>query len=66
MNVLDVEAVVIGGGLGTRFGEPYVERIANAAAPHLFVADRPPAFLPAQLGDAGGAIGAALLVDDHG
>jgi len=66
VNVLDVEAVVIGGGLGTRFGEPYVERIADAAAPHLFVADRPPAFLPAELGDAGGALGAALLVDDRG
>ena len=62
VNVLDIGAVVIGGGLGTRFGEPYVERIAAAAAPHLFVADRPPAFLPAELGDQGGAIGAALLV----
>ena len=65
VNVLDVGAVVIGGGLGSRFGEPYVERIAAAAAPHLFVADRPPAFLPAELGDQGGAIGAALLVDDR-
>ncbi len=65
INVIDVGAVVIGGGLGTRFGEPYVERIAAAAAPHLFVADRPPAFLPAELGDLGGAIGAALLVDEH-
>jgi glucokinase len=63
VNVLDVGAVVIGGGLGTRFGEPYVERIAAAAAPHLFVADNPPAFLSAELGDVGGAIGAALLVD---
>jgi glucokinase len=62
INLLDVEAVVIGGGLGTRFGQPYVEKIAKAAEPHLFVADRPPAFLPAQLGDLGGAIGAALLV----
>jgi glucokinase len=65
VNVLDVGAVVIGGGLGTRFGQPYVERIAAAAAPHLFVADRPPAFLPAELGDQGGAIGAALLVDER-
>jgi glucokinase len=65
-NMLDVEAVVIGGGLGTRFGQPYVERIAEAAAPHLFVADRPPAFLPAELGDQGGALGAALLVAERG
>lgn len=64
VNVLDVETVVIGGGLGTRLGEPYVERIREAMMPHLFVSDRPPAVLPAQLGDLGGAIGAALLVED--
>ena len=28
VNVLDVELVVIGGGLGVRFGEPMAERIA--------------------------------------
>ena len=66
VNMLDVEAVIVGGGLGTRFGQPYVERIAAAAAPHLFVADRPPAFLAAELGDLGGALGAALLVDERG
>ena len=63
VNLLDVEAVVIGGGLGTRLGEPYVERIARAMGPHLFVAERPPAISVAQLGDLGGAIGAALMVD---
>ena len=30
VNLLDVEAVIIGGGLGVRFGEPFVERIATA------------------------------------
>lgn len=63
VNLLDVEAVVIGGGLGTRLGEPYVERIAEAMQPHLFVEDRPPAMLTAALGDLGGAIGAALLFE---
>ena len=62
VNLLDVETVVIGGGLGTRLGEPYVKRIESAMMPHLFVSDRPPAVLPAALGDLGGAIGAALLV----
>ena len=62
VNLLDVEAVIVGGGLGTRLGEPFVERIAEAAQPHLFVDERPPAMLPAALGDLGGAIGAALLV----
>jgi glucokinase len=64
VNLLDVEAVIVGGGLGTRLGEPFVERIAAAAQPHLFVDERPPAMLPAALGDLGGAIGAALLVAD--
>jgi len=59
VNLLDVEAVVIGGGLGLRFGEPYVERIAKEMAPHLYVS--PPDLQLASLGDQGGAIGAALL-----
>ncbi|MGN6189574.1 MAG: ROK family protein [Conexibacter sp.] len=61
VNLLDCEAVVIGGGLGVRFGEPMVERIAQAMQPHLFVDERPPAVRLAALGDLGGAIGAALL-----
>ena len=66
VNLLDVEAVVIGGGLGTRLGEPYVKRIQNAMDPHLFVTERPPAVSVAALGDLGGAIGAALLVKPAG
>jgi glucokinase len=63
VNLLDVEAVVIGGGLGTRLGQPYADRIAEAMAPHLFVDERPPAVHAAQLGDSGGALGAALLTE---
>lgn len=62
VNLLDVEAVVIGGGLGVRFGEPVVERIRKAMHPHLFNDDRPPAVKLAGLGDLGGGLGAALLV----
>jgi glucokinase len=62
VNLLDVEAVVIGGGLGTRLGTPYVERIQREMHPHLFVDSRPPAVHPAALGDLSGALGAALLV----
>ena len=32
VNLLDLEAVVIGGGLGVRLGEPYVEKIREADA----------------------------------
>ena len=62
LNVLDVEAVIIGGGLGLRLGTPYVEKIREAMMPHLFASERPPAVELAELGDLGGAIGASLLV----
>jgi glucokinase len=62
VNLLDVEAVIIGGGLGLRLGQPYVDRIREAMMPHLFADDRPPAVELAALGDLGGAIGASLLV----
>jgi glucokinase len=62
VNLIDPEAVIIGGGLGVRFGERYVRRIASRMHPHLFVDDRPPEMRLAALGDLGGAIGAALLV----
>jgi glucokinase len=65
VNLLDVEAVIIGGGLGVRFGDPYVKRIAKAMKPHLFTDDNPPAMHVAALGDFGGAIGAALLSANH-
>lgn len=63
VNLLDVEAVIIGGGLGTRLGAPFVEQIREEALPHLFVSDRPPAMHVAELGDLGGAIGATLGVE---
>jgi glucokinase len=61
VNLLDVEAVIIGGGLGVRFGQPMAERIATEMHPHLFNDSRPPAVRVAGLGDLGGALGAALL-----
>jgi glucokinase len=66
INLLDVEAVIIGGGLGVRFGAPMAERIAAAMLPHLFNDARPPDVHLAALGDLGGAIGAALLARSAG
>ena len=61
LNLIDVEGVVVGGGLGTRLGEPGVARIREAMLPHLFVDDRPPEVRLSELGDLGGAISAARL-----
>jgi glucokinase len=61
VNLLDPEAVVIGGGLGIRLGQPWVEKLREAMLPHLFVDTNPPAILLAELGDLGGAHGGALL-----
>ncbi len=62
VNLLDVEAVLIGGGLGVRFGEEYVERIRKAMAKHLFPGHTMPDVQLVSLGDLGGALGATLLV----
>ena len=60
-NVLDLEAIILGGGLGDRLGSPFVERVRHAIEPHLFVPDRPPELLGTELGDLSGAVGAATL-----
>ncbi|HWV87703.1 MAG TPA: ROK family protein [Capillimicrobium sp.] len=62
VNLLDIEAIVLGGGLGVRFGEPAAARLAEEMQPHLFNDERPPAVKVAELGDYGGALGAAMLV----
>jgi glucokinase len=61
-NLLDLEAIIIGGGLGDRLGAPFVARIAKEMQPRLFVPDRPPAMLTTEFGDLSGAVGAATLV----
>jgi glucokinase len=67
VNLIDVEAVVVGGGLGTRLGEPGLARIREAMLPHLFVDDRRPEVKLTELGDLGGAISAARLAHaQHG
>ncbi len=62
VNLLDVEAVVLGGGLGVRFGDRFMDHLTKEMHKHLFVEDRPPRIQVAELGDLGGAIGASLLV----
>jgi glucokinase len=62
VNLLDIDGVVLGGGLGSRLGAQATERIRAKMRPHIFNPNRDPPVRPAQLGDDGGAIGAALLV----
>lgn len=62
VNLIDPEAVIVGGGLGIRFGERYMEPLMHEMTKHLFVDERPPAVRVASLGDLGGAIGASLLI----
>ncbi|MFL5799536.1 MAG: ROK family protein [Actinomycetota bacterium] len=60
-NLLDLEAIMIGGGLGDRLGKPFADRVAEAMQPHLFVKEHPPTILTTELGDFSGAVGAAVL-----
>lgn len=63
VNLLDVDAVVIGGGLGVRFSDSLVQEIIDGMYAHLLNSDNPPAVRVAGLGDEGGVIGASLLVE---
>ena len=60
VTLLDVEAVLIGGGLGERLGPDWLARIEAASNEHIFFHEKP-VYRLAELGDLGGAIGASLL-----
>ena len=62
MTLLDVEAVVIGGGLGERLGAALARRGSSARPARTRSSATPPEYRLAELGDLGGAIGASLLV----
>ena len=64
INLLDPEAIIIGGGLGLRFGERYMEPLLEEMRKHVFF-ETMPAVKMASLGDLGGAIGASLLVSRY-
>ena len=60
VTLLDVELVVVGGGLGERLGPTWLRKLEKAARRHTFFRP-PPRYALAELGDVGGAIGAGLL-----
>jgi glucokinase len=59
--LVDLDMVVLGGGLGDRLGAPFVAAVEDAVRSRLFVAEAPFTVVPAALGDLAGARGAALL-----
>jgi glucokinase len=60
--LVDVSLVVAGGGLPEKLGAAFVGRVEEAARSRLFVPSSPLRVVPAELGDLGGALGAALLL----
>lgn len=61
---LDLDLVVVGGGVPDKLGPAFVVRIEEALRAELFVPSSPVRVVPAQLGDRAGAVGAALLARD--
>jgi glucokinase len=60
-NLLDLEAIIVGGGLGDRLGAPFVQRVEQEMLPRLRVPERPPTVLETELQDLSGAVGAAVI-----
>lgn len=58
---LDLQLVVVGGGLADRLGPSFVGRIEQATRSELFAGASPLRVVQAELGDRAGAVGAALL-----
>ena len=61
INLIDVELVVIGGGLAEKLGQDLADRIAEAAEPWMLRPNPDLRWVPAALGDDSGVVGAAEL-----
>ncbi|MEM9201391.1 MAG: ROK family protein [Actinomycetota bacterium] len=62
ITLLDVELVVLGGGFAERLGEPFRRALETEVGDRSFAGTTAPV-VAARLGDTGGALGAALLVE---
>jgi glucokinase len=63
--LVDLDRVVLGGGLGDRLGQPFIDAVQQATHERLFIPDAPFSIVPAALGDLAGARGAALLAREQ-
>ncbi len=61
INLLDLDLVVIGGGLAEKLGQDLADRIAAAARPWMLQPSPDLRFVVAELGDDSGVVGAASL-----
>jgi len=59
--LVDLDLIVLGGGLAMKLGPPFVTAVDDALRARLFVPSLAVRVVPAALGDLGGAVGAALL-----
>ena len=66
VNLLDIDMVVIGGGLGDKLGDWYHHRIEAAMRPNLFLQPPQVRMVGAAMGAEGGAVGAAALAEEVG
>lgn len=66
VNLLNLERVVLGGGVADSFGEGFVDRVAVAMGPFLIAPESAPDVVAATLGDYGGALGAAASAAGNG
>ncbi|WP_203790804.1 ROK family protein [Paractinoplanes rishiriensis] len=61
INLLDLDLVVIGGGLTEKLGQSLADRLAAAARPWMLQPSPDLRFVAAALGDDSGVVGAASL-----
>lgn len=61
VNLLDLDTVIVGGGLAEKLGQPLADRIGAAAAPWMLQASPDLRFAVSTLGDDAGVVGAAAL-----
>lgn len=61
VNMLDLDVVILGGGLADKLGDTFLARLDAEMRPHLFFEPPRVRLVAASLGDESGAIGAALL-----
>ncbi len=61
INTVDVEMVVVGGGLAEKLGQDLADRIQAAATPWLLRPNPDLRWIPSALGDDAGVVGAAAL-----